>query len=256
VLNLADSSGVSGIVVRFRNTNWAVDAQTDNTGYYGYGRLGLDVGLLNVVLGEGSDLHPVTHDIAFAPPPGQTVLINLGVYRGRQALYPVLVPVASVSPEWVNRGEQAVFTVQVHNALDTAISDVWVTDLLPVGLNLSGVSSDRGDVIRSGNYAAVHTGGLGAGEVMTVTVYADVGADAPGGALDNTISLIYSEQAAAQATVRLHVQPAASVPVAIPVTGYGLSVFGAGVGLGLALWVVRRLRLRRSDMTQEGKQSS
>lgn len=246
VLNLADSSGVAGIVVRFAGSGWALDVQTDGTGAYGYGRLGLDVGLLNVVLADGSDLHPVTRDIAFALPAGQVVFINLGVYRGGRALYPLIRPTVSVSPEWAQRGEQVIFAVQVHNSLDTAISGVWVTDLLPAGLNLSAVSSDRGEVMRSGNYVAVHTGGLAAGEVMTVAIYADVSADAPNGALDNTISLIYSEHAAAQTSTRLYIQSADSMPVAFPVTGHGLSIFGAGITLALALLAIHRLRLRRS----------
>ncbi len=255
VINLADSSGVAGVTVRFGDSGWGLDTQTDSTGAYGYGRLGLDVGWLNAVLAEGSGLHPATHDVAFAPPAGQVVFINLGVYPGERALRPPIVPTVSVSPQWAKRGGQVVYTVKVHNPLNTAISGVWVTDLLPTGLNLAGVSSDRGDVIRSGNYAAVHTGGLGAGEVMTVSIYADVSADAPTGALDNTVSLIYSEHAAAQAAARLYIQTGDSVPVAFPVTGVGrgLSVFGVGGGLVLALWLIRRLRLHRPGTTTEDK---
>ena len=149
-----------------------------------------------------------------------------------------------------------VFTVQVRNSLDRAISDVWVTDLLPAGLSLSGVSSTQGDVIRSGNYAAVNTGGLAAGEVMTVSIYADVNADAPTGMFNNTVSLFYSEHAAAQATARLYVKADGPMPVAFPVTGHGLSVFGVGLGLGLALWAIRWLRLRgpttREDRSEGG----
>jgi len=257
VINLADSSGVAGATVRFKDSGWGIDAQTDSAGYYGYGRLGLDVGLLNVVLDGGSEWHPVTHDIAFAPLPGQAVWINLGVYQGGRALRPLIVPAISVSPEWAKPGVQVVFTVQVRNSLDRAISDVWVTDLLPAGLSLSGVSSTQGDVIRSGTYAAVNTGGLGAGEVMTVSIYADVNADAPTGTLNNTVSLFYSEHAAAQATARLYVKSDGPMPVAFPVTGHGLSVFGVGLGLGVVLWAIRWLRLRgstaREDRSEAGR---
>lgn len=250
VINLAGAGDASGAVVRFGNAGWAIDAPADSMGAYGYGRLGLDVGLLNVVSGEGTDWHPVTHDIALAPPAGQEILVNLGVYPGGPALSPPIVPEASVSPRWANWGEQVVFTVRVQNTLDSAISNVWITDLLPAGMTLAGVTSDPGDIIRSGDYAAAYTGGLAAGEVMTVSIYVDVSPDAPSGALDNTVSLIYSENAAAQAVVRLYVQPAASVPTSIPVTGIGLlPAFGAALGLGLALWITRRLRLRRSAAT-------
>lgn len=253
VINLTNSSGVEGVVVRFGGNGWALDAQTDGTGTYGYGRLGLDVGLLNVVLPEGSDLHPVTHDIAFAPSAGQATFINLGVYRGGRAPRPFLVPTVSVSPERARQGEQVVFTVGVQNSLDTAVSGVWITDLLPPGLSLSGVSSDHGDTVRSGNYVAVHVAGLAAGEIMTATIYANVSADAPAGILNNTVSLIYSEYAAAQATARLYVQTTDPIPVAFPVTGHGLSAFGAGLGLAFALLAIRYLRLRRSGAKHEDK---
>lgn len=244
VLNLADSSGVAGITVRFQNSTWALDVQTDRAGNYGYGRLGLDVGRLNVVLPERSGLHPLTYDIAFAPRAGRAIRINLGVYREGQTLHPPIVPALSVSPEWARPGEQVVFIVRVHNPLDRAISDVWVTNLLPAGLSLAGVSTTQGDVIRSGNYVAVNTAGLAAGEVMTVSIYADVNADAPTGRVENTVSLIYSEHAAAQATARLYVKSDGPMPVAFPVAGHGLSVFGVGLGLGIVLWAIRRLRLR------------
>lgn len=252
VINLADSSGVSGTTVRFEDSGWGIDASTDSAGYYGYGRLGQDVGRLNVVLNGASEWHAVTHDIAFAPLAGRAVWINLGVYRGGRALRPLIVPVVSVSPEWAKPGVQVVFTVQVRNSLDRAISDVWVTNVLPAGLSLSGVSSTQGDVIRSGTYAAVNTAGLGAGEVMTVSIYADVNADAPTGMLNNTVSLFYSEHAAAQATARLYIKSDGPMPVAFPVTGHGFSVFGVGLGLGLTLWVIRRLRLRGSAMREGG----
>ncbi len=238
VINLASNRGEPEITVSFTN----LDAQTDAAGHYGYGRLGLDVGFLNVVPDDASGLRPVTRDIALAPRLGLPVVVNLGVCRDGEAVSPLIVPAVSVSPEHARRGDQVVFVAKVHNSLDTPLSGVWLTDLLPVGLTLSGVSSDRGDIVRSGNYAAVSTW-LGPGETMTVSIYADVAADAPLGPLYNTISLIYSEHAAAQTATRLDV--GSPGPTTLPATGYALSNFGIAIVLSLALLIVRRIRLRR-----------
>lgn len=252
VFDLAGSGGVAGALVRFGGTGWALDAQADSAGFYAYGQVGVDAGMLNVI--SDGEWRPVTRDVAIAPSPGQPVIVNLGVYRGTRPPSLPIVPTANVSPRWANWGEQAVFTVRIENTLSQNISNVWVTDLLPAGLTLSGIAASQGDVTRAGNYAAVHTAALGAGEVMTVSIYVDVNRDTPSGALDNTISLIYSEYAAAQVTARLYVQPSASVPTAIPVTGGGLLPTVGGIaGLGLALWTIRRLRLRRSAVSQEKK---
>jgi uncharacterized repeat protein (TIGR01451 family) len=275
VINLRTNLGEPGQTVRFAGADWSVEAVTDTDGDYAYGRLGTEVGLLNLVVPEDADLHPVTADIPVAPIPGWAIVVNLGVYRGASAA-PLLVPTVRAEPAWVRPGGQVTFTVQVENRLPTKISGVMVTDLIPEGLVLVGVVSDRGNTHRVGNYGAAFIGDLGPGEVATVRLVADVPADTPPGTIRNLASLIYREHAAAQAAAAVTVGRAAAAaappasgttppPVAtaaptgtpqtlpstgpslLPVTGYGLTALGVGLALGVTALAARRARKRREQ---------
>ncbi|RMF31563.1 MAG: hypothetical protein D6759_09810, partial [Chloroflexi bacterium] len=71
---------MTGITVRLTGVDgWSVGATTDTKGNYAFGRLGYDVGLLNVALEEGSGWEPVTQDIAIIPRPDLGLVVNLGV---------------------------------------------------------------------------------------------------------------------------------------------------------------------------------
>lgn len=272
VINLETDGGEPGQEVRFAGAGWSVETTTDSGGNYAYGRLGTDVGFLNLVVPEGSDLHPITADIPIAPVPGWAIIINLGAYREVRT-GPLLVPVVRAEPTWVRSGGRVTFTVQVENRLPTKISGVVVTDLLPEGLVLSGVAGERGDVDRMGNYGAAFIGDLGPGEGVIVRFIADVAPDTPSGTLRNAISLIYREHAAAQAvaaitvgrtavataspsgaapTPRVTVTPAGTPqtlpstgPALLPSTGYGLTVIGVGLALGGVALAARHARRRR-----------
>jgi uncharacterized repeat protein (TIGR01451 family) len=268
VIDLSSLDGEPGATVRFAGAGWSLDAQTGPAGDYGYGRLGQDTGLINVAAAAQDDLHPITHDIALAVPAGRAIVVNLGINRGADRGQPLIIPAVSVSPGSARPGEQVVFTVVVRNTLAGTMSRVWLTDLLPAGLSLSGVAADRGEILRSGNYAAVNIAGLSPGEEATLSIYADVDSQTPPGRIRNIVSLIYAEHAAAQSAVELHVgappvtsDPAAGngaaapsgaggphpseVAVTLPVTGLGHQMAGAAAGLLLVLLAVRRLRLHR-----------
>ena len=125
VLNLTSLGGQPGVTVRFAGAGWALDAQTGATGDYGYGRLGQDVGLINIAAAGDGDLHPTTQDIALAVPAGRAIVVNLGVNRGADASRPLIVPQISVAPTSARPGEQVVFTVAVRNTLaGTMLSDM------------------------------------------------------------------------------------------------------------------------------------
>jgi len=279
VINLENNGGEPAQSVRFSGAGWSVETTSDGNGNYAYGRLGTEVGLLNLVVPEGSDLHPVTTDIAIAPVPGWPIVVNLGAYRTSWR-GPLLVPTAWASPSWVRPGGQVTFTVRVENRLPTKISGVMVTDLLPGGLALIGVTSDRGDTSRAGNYGAAFIGDLGPGETATVLLIADVDDDAPSGTVRNRVSLIYREHAAGQAVASVTVgwtppatptseaegrttasaTPASTptpgtLPVTgpsfLPVTGYGLTAVGVGLAFGATALLARHIRQRRKEPPRE-----
>lgn len=270
VINLEANTGEPGQTVRFAGAGWSVEAVTDADGDYAYGRLGTDVGFLNLVVPEGSDLHPITADIPVAPVPGWPIVVNLGAYRGVRTA-PLLAPTVQAEPVWVRRGGRVTFTVQVENRLPTKISGVMVTDFLPEGLVLSGVASDRGDTVWAGSYGAAFIGDLGPAEVATVWIIADVPLDTTPGSIRNQVSLVYREHAAAQAVAAVTVGEATTAaaaaptpasaatvtpastpqtlpttgPPLLPVTGYGLTAVGVGLALGAAALAARRARKHR-----------
>jgi len=281
VINLEANSGEAGQTVRFGGVG--LETTTDANGNYAFGRLGQDVGFLNVIIPEESDLRAATENIPLAPIPGQIIIANLGVYRDRQVA-PLLAPSVRAEPGWVRPGQQVTFTVQVENSLPNKISGVMVTDLLPEGLLLAGVTSDHGDVYQRGNYGAAFIGDLASGEAATVAFIADVGADAASGTRTNQVSLAYREHAAAQAVTTVGIgraaptavpanaapptatsAPAATTstvaptrtsatasatlpstgPTFLPQTGSGLAVLGIGLTLGATALTARCIRKRR-----------
>jgi len=279
VINLENGAGEPGQTVRFAGVGWSLEAVTDAEGRYAYGRLGTDVGLLDLIVPEGDDLHPTTSGIAIAPMPGQPIVVNLGAYRDHPAA-PLLVPSVSAQPSWVRPSDRVTITAQVENVLSTKISGVMVTGLLPEGLTLVGVTGDRGDVTRSGQYGAVFIGDLWPGEVATVCFIADVAQEAPSGKVRVPVSLVYREHAAAQAAAEVWVGGSAVVastssaagsatptsvpssvgapqtlpatgPTLLPVTGYGLTAIGVGAAFGAVAWTARRLRSRRKRGSQK-----
>jgi uncharacterized repeat protein (TIGR01451 family) len=283
VINLGSNAGEPGQTIAFAGAGWSLETGTDDAGNFGYGRLGTDVGLLNLVVPTDSDLHPTVGNIALAPVPGWAIIVNIGVYRGSRVFSPLLLPTLRVEPTSVRPGDRLTYTVQVENRLSSKISGVMVTDLLPTGLSLVAVTSDRGDTVHSGNYGAAFIGDLEPGGQVTVRILADVAADAPVGALRNTVSFIYREHAAAQASVPVSVRQAAAQPAAptaapraaatpasaitttpqglpstgptfLPSTGIGLTALGAGLALGAAALTARRLRRHRAPKpTGEGE---
>lgn len=281
VVNLASGTGEAGLVVRFSGDGWSVETTSDSGGDYAYGRLGSDAGVLSLVIPAGSDLRASAGEVAIAPVPGQPIVVNLGVYGGAWTA-PPLVPTVRAEPSWVRPGGQVTFTVQVANSLSTRISGMLITDLLPDGLSLIGVVSDRGSTARAGNYGAVFVGDLDPGSSVTVQFIADVLPETAAGTLRNQVSLIYRERAVGQAAASMTVggapyptatsagsEPTASpvppeadttplgptsTPALLPVTGYGLTAIGAGLGLAATALLAHRLRKSRRRNTNDSSE--
>ena len=279
VIDLEANVNLSGQTVRFAGSGWSEDRATDAYGWYSFGLLGDEVGLLDLVVPEDGGLHPVTSGIPVAPIHAWSIVVNLGVYR-EQPIAPPLAPTASVQPAWVRPGGRVTVTVQVRNDLTFDISGVMVTTLMPEGLALVGVIPSQGEGRQVGAYGAGVLGNLPVGREAAVHFVADVGGEVPAGTIQVPVSLIYREHAAAQtvAQVRVGGVPAsavssptpapavsssASTPVAtpqtlpttgptlLPVTGYGLTAVGVGAAFGVIAWTARRLRHRRGRDSEE-----
>ncbi|HID88203.1 MAG TPA: DUF11 domain-containing protein [Anaerolineae bacterium] len=273
VIDLEANVNLSGQTVRFAGSGWSKDRTTNAYGWYSFGLLGDEVGLLDLVVPEGGGLYPVTSGIPVAPIHAWSIVVNLGVYRD-QPTAPPLVPTASVQPAWVRPGGRVTVTVQVRNDLPFDISGVMVTTLMPEGLALVGVIPSQGEGRQIGSYGAGVLRNLPAGREASVHFVADVGRGVPVSTIQVPVSLIYREHVAAQTVAPVRVSGApvpvassltptpavsssASPPVAtpqtlpttgptlLPVTGYGLTAVGVGAAFGAVAWTARRLRHRR-----------
>jgi len=283
VIDLESGANLSGQTVRLAGSGWSEDRTTDTYGWYSFGLLGSEVGMLSLVVPEDGDLHSVTSGIAVAPIHAWSIVVNLGVYR-QQPVDPPLSPTASVQPSWIRPGGRVTVTVQVRNDLEFDISGVMVTTLLPEGLALVGVVGSQGEGRQIGGYGAGVLGNLPVGAEATVHFIAEVGRDVPAGTIQVPVSLIYREHAAAQtvAQVRVGGAPVPAVaspttppaisssastptsapvgtpqtlpttgPTLLPVTGYGLTAVGIGAAFGAIAWTARRLRHRRGRDSEE-----
>ena len=260
VINVESNAGEAGQIISFGDANGMLQLVTDASGDYAYGRLGAEVGFLNVLPPTGSGLHPLTSDIPVAPVPGWAITVNLGVARSVQAT-PPLIPTAQFFPAWVQQGGQVTLTVQVENRLPTKISGVRIVNLLPQGLNLSGITTDRGDAARAGNYATAFIGDLAPGEIATVRIFVDVAANAANGAISDRVSLVYREYVASQATATVNVgQQAVNSSgssgsptfALLPSTGLGLTAAaGAGLAMGVSALIARHIRKRQQRKKKE-----
>ncbi|RUL86751.1 DUF4394 domain-containing protein [Tautonia sociabilis] len=99
---------------------------------------------------------------------------------------PTDLVVAKSAPTEAAVGETIGYTVTVTNAGQATASGVVVSDLLPSGFQLSGVTSSKGSASSSGGQLIVSVGDLAPGEVVTVTITGS--ASAPG-TLVNTASV-------------------------------------------------------------------
>ena len=120
--------------VRLRGGGWDLEAFSDDNGYYYFKGLGVDNVFLNLALPEGSDLTPMTTDLALRTKGSDQLVVNLGFYTGPTAPgWPVDIGI-SVEPASAVQGDTVLYTIQVMNGLPHGISQVLVTDYLPEGL--------------------------------------------------------------------------------------------------------------------------
>lgn len=90
-----------------------------------------------------------------------------------------------VDDDSVKPGDELTYTINVINRGTGGATDVVVTDTMPEGTEILGVSASRGDVSQSGRSVTVTIGNLGAGETVTVVIRARVTAPAASSTLRN-----------------------------------------------------------------------
>jgi len=231
----------AGVAVRFAGDGFELAALTDVNGYYQFTQIGQDVGFLNVS-GNGNDWKASVKDVALSVPPGSSLRVNFSASQGSPEKGPKLVSV-SVLPSLVGAGQTVTTTVKVTNSTGSKLSGVWLTHLLPDGLAISGVTTDRGDALTVGSLVMANLGDMAPGDSATFTISGVAPNDGgPQGNLPIVASLISREGISAQASASLK---GMGGPVTLPVTGSNEWLVWAGLALAALLIGAHQARRRR-----------
>ena len=270
------------VKVRLKGGGWELETTSDDNGYYYFKGLSTDTVLLNLALPEGSDLTPMTTDLALRPKWSGQLVVNLGLYAGPTAPTLPVEMSMSVEPEVAGPGSVVVYTIRATNRLAHGISQVLVTDYLPTGLVPVEATVSHSTVEIWNNLVIADIGEMAVGDTAVVIIEARIEDNVmPGTVIQNRASFIYAESVATQAITPITIggarptaRPAAETPTAVatptvmempaiietptvtttpeppgdlPVTGFGLPI--AGLLLALLILIARRLRPRPVDKT-------
>ncbi len=229
-----------GVPVRFAGEGFDLATLTDANGLYQFARIGQDVGFLNVS-GEGG-WKASAKDVALSVPPGASLQVNFSAAQSAPEEGPKLLSV-SVSPALVGAGQTVTVTVKATNSAGSKLSGVWLTHMLPDGLTISGVTTDRGDARTTGRLAMASLGDLAPGDSATFDIIALAPNDGgPQGAFSLIASFISREGVAVQASTSLR---GTGGPAGLPVTGLNEGLVWAGLALGALLIGAHQARRRR-----------
>ena len=234
---------VAGVPVRFAGDGFELATITDVNGYYEFVQVGQDVGVLNVA-GDGTPWKASVKDVALSVQPGQSLRVNFSASQASPAKGPALVSVA-VKPELVGAGQTVSVTVKAMNTTAQKLSAVWLTHLLPGGLTVSSLTTDRGDALAAGQLALAQLGDLAPGDTAAFVIVALAANDGgPQGSLPIVASLISHEGVAVQASASLK---GSGGPGMLPVTGSSEWLVWIGLALAALLVGARQARRRRRE---------
>lgn len=230
-----------GVSVRFAGEGFELKTQTDVNGYFQFEQVGQDIGFLNIG-GDDSTWKASVRDVALSARPGQSLRVNFSASQALPATGPAVVTIA-VKPATFGAGQTISVTVKATNSTSQKLSGVWLTHLLPDGLNVSGLTTDRGEALSVGQLAMANLGDFAPGDTATFTIIAAAPADgAPQGRFSAVVSLFSREGVAVQASTSLQ---GMGGPSALPVTGMGDWLMWIGLMLA-ALLVGANFARRRS----------
>jgi hypothetical protein len=220
-----------GVPVRFAGAGFELATVTDANGYYQFEQVGQDVGLLNVA-GNGSAWKASVKDVALSARPGLSLRANFSASQSSPAKGPSLLSV-SVRPSSVGAGQSVTVTINATNRTAQKLSGVWLSQALPAGLSISGLTTNRGDALSVDRLAMANLGDMAPGDSATLTIVALGSNDGgPQGSLALVASLISREGVTVQSSTSVM---GTGGPGMLPVTG--LAEWLAGVGLALAALV-------------------
>ncbi|RLC73160.1 MAG: hypothetical protein DRI52_02360 [Chloroflexi bacterium] len=175
--------------------------------------------MLKLVLPDG--FLPLTTDVAVRLGYVSDLTVNLGFYAAGETPDPSPAPVLTADRATTSPGKTVVYRIHARYEADagSALSNVLLTDLLPKGMTVISVETNRGSVETWGNLVTVDVGEFVPGEEVTVTLTARVADDlADGMTLTNRATLISNERPATQSAA-VTITVGQGSPAVLPETG-------------------------------------
>ncbi len=166
----------------------------------------------------------------------------------------------TAQPDCRSPGDLVTFLIVVTNVGGADVTNVLISDTLPLELVLQTVTTTKGMVTVQGNHFEVRIDRISPGEIISITVHAIVGEGVPDTVLINT-AYLFSDQGSRQASAQVLIKPPGGcvTPPILPPTGpatpepqgrISLWLLIAGLVL-LLLGIILSIRARKRPITEE-----
>ena len=220
--------GEGGVTTELKTGSWQISTVSATDGNYGFGGLGIGVAVLHVDLtpGQAQQFQPHIQDAGVYLNCEFPIVANIALSNGTPVTPPATIEMSALH-DVIPPGGGTEITLEIKNDLPNDITNVVVTDLMPLGLIALDVSSSieakDTQIINSpdGQLVAVNLDRMVAGAEATVRITVIAAADLPRTQVTNTATLFYREGAADQVTYDFIVgsvqAPALTTPI-IPAT--------------------------------------
>jgi hypothetical protein len=200
--------GAGEITTELSTGSWQASAISASDGNYSYGGLGVGIATLRVLLAPAQveHLQPLIQNASIYLNCDFPTIANLALFSGPHIEPPVTIQMSA--PARLSPGSDTQIRLIVNNDLPNEITNVIVTNLMPLGLvalDVPTVStpSENVKIINGGDdgqLVVVYLDKVAAGDeaniIITVTTAEDIPANTQ---IRNTATLFYRESAAVQA---------------------------------------------------------
>lgn len=203
----------ANVQVDLKTGSWETFARSASDGNYGFGGLGVGIARLQVALSpeQSANLQPLIQDAAVYLNCDFPIIANIALYNGPRPDPPARIEMSA--PQSVAVDKVTPIRLTVKNDFPNDITNVIVTDLMPMGLRAVAVKTvaappENVHLIEGGaegQLAVVYLDRLAAGSEANIIIDVMAEGSLAGTQLRNTATLFYRESTADQAWVDLSV---------------------------------------------------
>jgi hypothetical protein len=198
------------VTTELKTGSWQTSTASASDGNYGYGGLGIGIATLHVSLApaQAENLNTHLQQAAVYLNCDYPTIANIALYSGSEIEPPATLEMSA--PDRFKAGRNTSIKLTVKNGLPNDITNVIVTDLMPVGLVALDVATaatapENAKIINGGDdgqLVVVFLGTLAAGDETNIIITVTTAEDAPlNTQLSNAATLFYRESVADQASI-------------------------------------------------------